>query len=160
MKILIKQTSLFAFLLSLTFAIQSCNSSQKRNELSDREAIAQINKKFEEAYKSKNGKAIQALYADNGSLIAPYGTYEGSNAVRASFERDFSTHESISKMELTIESIEAKSDTILIVRGRFHIIGTKIEPNLPFELEGPYTHKCIKENGEWKIFGYLIYGRY
>ena len=139
MKILIKQISLFAFLLSLTLAIQSCNSSQKKNELSDREAIAQINKKFEEAYKSKNGKDIQALYTDNGSLIAPYGTYEGKNAVRGSFERDFSTHKSISKVELTIESIEEKSDTTLTARGRFHIIGIKIESNLPFELEGPYT---------------------
>jgi hypothetical protein len=54
-------------------------------------------------------------------------------------------------MKITIESIEDGTDETLIVKGRFHITGNKIKPNLSFELEGPYTHTCVKENGEWKI---------
>ncbi len=150
MKSFKRQPSVLTLLLMLALTIQSCNNSEKKDKLSDQDDIARINSNFEEAYKRKDGEAIQALYTESGTLIAPYGTYEGNKEVKASFERDFSTHQSISKADLGIESIEYESDT-LIVKGRFHILGVKVENGLPFELEGPYTHKCIKENGEWKI---------
>lgn len=150
MKSFKRQVSVLTLLLTIAITIQSCNNSEKKNKISDQDAIAKINSKFEEAYKRKDGEAIQALYTQSGSLIAPYGTYEGNKEVKASFERDFSTHQSISKTDLGIDSIAYESDT-LIVKGRFHIIGVKVENGLPFELEGPYTHKCIKENGEWRF---------
>ena len=94
MRTRIKKLSILTFLITLIISIQSCNNSEKKNKVSDQDAIARINSKFEEAYKSKDGKAIQELYTNSGTLIAPYGTYKGNEEVKASFERDFSNHKS------------------------------------------------------------------
>lgn len=93
---------------------------------------------------------IKKLYTDDTTLVTPYGTAEGSEAIRASLEENFRNHSS-TRMKITIESIDDKIVKTLIVKGRFHIISNKIKPNLPFELEGPYTQTFVNENGEWKI---------
>ena len=148
MKKLTNQLTLFSLFFALAFGIQSCNTSRKGNY---QDAIKQINEKFQDAYKTKDDKAIKKLYTDDATLVTPYGTVHGSEAIRASLEEDFSNHDSSTRMKITIESIEDETNETLIVKGRFHITGNKIKPNLPFELEGPYTQTFVKENGEWKI---------
>jgi uncharacterized protein (TIGR02246 family) len=144
MKSKTNQLKVLTLLFALTFGIQSCNSNYQ-------DAIEQINKKFQNAYETKNDKVIKALYTDDATLVTPYGTVQGSEAIRISLKEDFSNHDSSTQMKITIESIETKTDETLIVKGRFHITGNKLNPNLPFELEGPYTHTCVNDNGKWKI---------
>jgi ketosteroid isomerase-like protein len=55
----------------LTFGIQSCKTTRKENQYNYRNAIEQINKKFQDAYKNKNDKAIKALYTDGATMVMP-----------------------------------------------------------------------------------------
>ncbi len=151
MKKLTNQLTLFSIFFALTFGLQSCKTSMKGKQNNYQDTVEQINEKFQNAYGTQNDKAIKKLYTDDASLVTPYSTVQGSEAIRAYLEKDFSNHQSNTRMKITTESIESKTNDTLLVKGRYHITGNKIKPNVPFELEGPYTHICVQENGEWKI---------
>ncbi len=152
MKTQFNQLTIFTLLFSLTFGIQSCNTTQKGKQDNVQDVIRKINEQYQDAYNTKNEVAIKALYTKEATRVSPNGHIDnGNEEIRAAFERVFSRNDSTTRIKITIESINNQPDGVRIVKGRYDVKGNKIESNLPFELEGPYINTFVKENGEWKI---------
>ena len=120
--------------------------------------MLKLTKKYEGAYNRKDDKAIKALYKVDATMISPGGhIVNGSEAIRAALERDFSSNDSTTKIVITIESEQIGADNTIIVKGRLHVKGNKIKSGLPFELEGPNTNFLVGE-GQMENFQNFIHG--
>ena len=141
MKKIIKLSLLLAFVC----AAAVMNPLQAQMTSAEHAALA---KKYQDAYNSRNDKAMLAMYTKDAIRVTPDSVVtNGTEAIGKQFAEEFK--HTTATLEITPQNAMEK-DGSSVGTGTFHLTG-KNDKDEKMDIMGTYTNTMKKEKGQWKI---------
>jgi ketosteroid isomerase-like protein len=140
-----KKTIKLSLLLAFVCAAAFMNPLQAQMTSEEHAALA---KQYQDAYNSRNDKAMLAMYTKDAIRITPDSAVaNGTEAIGKEFAEEFK--HTTATLAITPQNAMEK-DGSSIGTGTFHLTGTN-EKGEKIDVVGTYMNTMKKEKGQWKI---------
>ncbi len=137
-----------AIILAATFVFMTefINPLKAQDAKNDMMMLA---KNFENAYNSKDAKALQEMYTKDAVRVGTDSvTTNGNEAISASFATDFENSDLT--ISIVVDKAETQSDGTITAMGTYHVTGANKKGD-KIDVSGTYNNTNVKEAGHWKI---------